>query len=92
MGNIHRIFLFIEGGLVGLFTLLIKIYKLFISSILPASCRYYPSCSAYSIEALRRHGLFRGGYLSARRILCCHPYCDGGYDPVPEKFEFFKTN
>lgn len=62
---------------------LIKLYKLVISPVLPNACRFYPTCSQYAIEALTRHGLFKGGFLSVKRILRCHPFCDGGYDPVP---------
>jgi len=62
---------------------LIKLYKLVISPVLPNACRFYPTCSQYAIEALTRYGLFKGGFLSIKRILRCHPFCDGGYDPVP---------
>lgn len=63
--------------------LLIKLYKYVISPVLPNACRFYPTCSQYAIEALTKHGLFKGGFLSIKRILRCHPLCDGGYDPVP---------
>ncbi|MCX8124165.1 MAG: membrane protein insertion efficiency factor YidD [Spirochaetes bacterium] len=63
--------------------LLIKLYRLVISPVLPNACRFYPTCSHYAIEALTRHGLVKGGFLSIKRILRCHPFCDGGYDPVP---------
>jgi len=62
---------------------LIKLYKLVISPVLPNACRFYPTCSQYAIEALTKHGLLKGGFLSVKRILRCHPFCDGGYDPVP---------
>ncbi|NNG02424.1 MAG: membrane protein insertion efficiency factor YidD [Desulfobacteraceae bacterium] len=62
----------------------IKIYKLFVSPLLHPSCRYIPSCSTYAHEAILRHGPFKGTYLSVKRILRCHPFHAGGYDPVPE--------
>jgi putative membrane protein insertion efficiency factor len=61
----------------------VRAYQVGISPLLPASCRYYPSCSAYAIEALERHGAARGSWLAARRILRCHPFRAGGFDPVP---------
>ncbi|HJQ11285.1 MAG TPA: membrane protein insertion efficiency factor YidD [Gemmatimonadaceae bacterium] len=65
------------------FILLIRGYQVGISPLLPASCRYYPSCSAYAIEAFERHGTIRGLYLTISRLLRCHPFHAGGYDPVP---------
>jgi putative membrane protein insertion efficiency factor len=62
---------------------LIRFYQKAISPWLPPSCRYYPSCSSYAIEAIERHGFFRGGLLAAKRILRCHPFHAGGFDPVP---------
>ncbi|MBN2403729.1 MAG: membrane protein insertion efficiency factor YidD, partial [Spirochaetes bacterium] len=56
----------------------IKIYKLFLSPYLPSSCRFYPTCSSYAIIALKKHGLLKGLFLSLKRILRCHPFCDGG--------------
>ncbi|MGZ8097138.1 MAG: membrane protein insertion efficiency factor YidD [Methylosarcina sp.] len=64
----------------------IKCYKYFISPLLGNHCRFYPSCSSYSIEALQRHGALFGSYLTLRRLLKCHPFHPGGIDPVPEKF------
>lgn len=62
---------------------LVRGYQLVLSPFLPASCRYFPSCSNYAIEALERHGSVRGSWLTARRLLRCHPFRPGGYDPVP---------
>ncbi|HEX3157461.1 MAG TPA: membrane protein insertion efficiency factor YidD [Gemmatimonadaceae bacterium] len=58
-------------------------YQVLLSPLLPAACRYTPSCSQYAIEALERHGAVRGGWLAVKRILRCHPFRPGGYDPVP---------
>jgi putative membrane protein insertion efficiency factor len=63
--------------------LIVYIYKYAVSPLTPASCRHYPSCSSYSIEALRRHGPLRGGWMSVKRIASCHPWGSGGIDPVP---------
>ncbi|MDD5319151.1 MAG: membrane protein insertion efficiency factor YidD [Methylococcales bacterium] len=65
---------------------IIKFYKYFISPLLGSNCRFYPSCSSYSLEALQRHGAITGFYLTLRRLLKCHPFHEGGIDPVPEKF------
>ena len=69
---------------------IIKFYKLLISPLLPASCRYYPTCSVYSIEAIRKFGIIKGGYLAVKRILSCNPFGGYGFDPVPETFSFRK--
>ncbi len=65
---------------------IIKFYKYFISPLLGDRCRFYPSCSSYSLEALQLHGAIIGSYLSLKRLLRCHPFHEGGIDPVPEKF------
>ncbi len=65
--------------LVGMITL----YQRFISPALPSRCRFYPTCSQYSKEAILKHGPVKGGYLAVRRILRCHPLNPGGHDPVP---------
>jgi putative membrane protein insertion efficiency factor len=70
-----------------LLLLLIRGYQLGISPMLGARCRFYPSCSCYAHTAVERFGVLRGLGLSVRRISRCHPFCEGGYDPVPdEKF------
>ncbi|MEW6214397.1 MAG: membrane protein insertion efficiency factor YidD [Nitrospirota bacterium] len=61
---------------------LIRLYRYFISPLLPTSCRFTPTCSEYSMEAIDKHGIIIGFYLSLRRILRCHPFHPGGYDPV----------
>ncbi|MBN3035910.1 MAG: membrane protein insertion efficiency factor YidD [Bacteroidales bacterium] len=63
--------------------LLIRIYQSAISPFLMPSCRYTPSCSVYGVEAIRKHGPFRGGWLALKRFLSCHPWGGSGYDPVP---------
>jgi putative membrane protein insertion efficiency factor len=65
----------------------VRAYQWFISPLLPPSCRYEPTCSAYAIEALQRQGLLRGAWLTARRLLRCHPWGGSGYDPVPSGHE-----
>lgn len=69
--------------LVWVLKLLVKIYQIAISPILPQSCRYTPTCSSYMIQALEKHGLFKGLWLGIKRILSCHPWGGHGYDPVP---------
>lgn len=64
---------------------LVRLYRALLSPILPPSCRFHPSCSAYALEALGRHGAARGSWLTARRLARCHPFCEGGIDPVPER-------
>jgi putative membrane protein insertion efficiency factor len=66
-----------------LFILLVRAYQTLLSPLLPPACRYYPSCSNYAIEALERYGAWRGGWMTTRRILRCHPFHPGGFDPVP---------
>ncbi|RJP19390.1 MAG: membrane protein insertion efficiency factor YidD [Candidatus Abyssobacteria bacterium SURF_5] len=66
-----------------LLILLIKLYQTFVSPLLPPACRFYPSCSEYALEAVRKYGALKGSYLTVRRLLRCHPLCEGGIDPVP---------
>lgn len=61
----------------------IRGYQVAVSPLLPPACRYTPTCSHYAAEALERHGVLRGGWLAAGRLLRCHPFRAGGYDPVP---------
>lgn len=61
----------------------IRGYQLLLSPILPASCRFYPSCSEYTRQAVAKYGAVRGSWLGARRLVRCHPFNPGGYDPVP---------
>jgi putative membrane protein insertion efficiency factor len=76
MGNIKRIWIFP-------FVLLIRFYQWGISPLLGPKCRYVPTCSQYALEALRKHGLFKGLWLSVKRISRCHPWGGHGHDPVP---------
>ncbi|MFN3134899.1 MAG: membrane protein insertion efficiency factor YidD [Candidatus Kryptonium sp.] len=66
-----------------LMIVLIKLYKTFISPIFPPSCRFYPSCSEYSIQAFSKHGFLKGLWLSTKRIVRCNPFNPGGIDEVP---------
>ncbi|AJH78713.1 MULTISPECIES: membrane protein insertion efficiency factor YidD [Heyndrickxia] len=69
-----------------IFIKLIRLYQLAISPLFPPSCRFQPTCSNYGLEAVKRFGALRGGYLAIRRILKCHPFHAGGYDPVPDQW------
>ena len=62
---------------------LIRFYQIAISPLFPPSCRYLPTCSEYGYEAIEKYGIIKGGWLAFRRILRCHPFRPGGYDPVP---------
>jgi putative membrane protein insertion efficiency factor len=62
--------------------ILIKVYQNTLGFVFPQACRFYPSCSEYSIQALEKHGFLKGGWLALRRLLRCHPFNPGGYDPV----------
>lgn len=62
---------------------LVRAYQRWISPYTPRVCRFYPTCSEYAAQAIARHGLLRGGWLAVRRLLRCHPFHPGGYDPVP---------
>ena len=73
----------LKKGLKALVILLIKIYQKVVSPWTPASCRYNPTCSSYSIDAFQKHGLWKGFVLTIKRIGSCHPWGGSGYDPVP---------
>ncbi len=62
---------------------LVKLYQWCLSPFLGQHCRFYPSCSSYAIQALSKHGALKGSYLAVRRLGRCHPWCEGGHDPVP---------
>lgn len=68
------------GGLLRAF---IRFYRFALSPLIPPRCRFQPTCSAYALEAIERHGPWRGGRLAVGRVLRCHPLCQGGWDPVP---------
>ena len=66
-----------------IFIFLIKVYQRTLSRVLPSSCRFYPSCSEYGVQAIQKYGIFKGGWLTIKRIGRCQPFHPGGYDPVP---------
>lgn len=66
----------------------IRFYQYAISPLMAPHCRFYPTCSAYAVEAIQRFGAVKGMYLATHRLLRCHPMAEGGHDPVPEKFSF----
>ena len=79
-----RIFLKIINWLLQIFFLTgIYVYRIFISPLFPPSCRYYPTCSVYALEAIKKYGPIKGSWMGFKRILRCHPGREGGYDPVP---------
>jgi hypothetical protein len=69
----------------GLLISFVRVYQYIISPLLPPTCRYIPTCSQYAIEALGRHGVCRGSFMAVLRILRCHPFAKGGYDPVTQR-------
>ncbi len=75
----HQTMVLSHNGLVGA----IKLYQLFLSPLLGQNCRFYPSCSHYAIEAIELHGGAKGGLLAIKRLCRCHPFAEGGVDPVP---------
>ena len=73
------------------FIFIIRFYQKIISPLTPPSCRFYPTCSSYGLEAIKRYGAIKGGYLTIKRILKCHPFHPGGIDPVPEEWQSKKN-
>lgn len=73
------------------FVALVRFYQIAISPYTPSTCRFQPTCSHYTIEALKVHGLFKGGWLAIRRIGSCHPWGGSGYDPVPPVIDKIKV-
>ncbi|MCM3189449.1 membrane protein insertion efficiency factor YidD [Bacillus subtilis] len=67
--------------------LFIRLYQKAISPLFPPTCRFYPTCSHYGVEAVQRFGLIKGGWLLTKRLLKCHPFHPGGFDPVPQKID-----
>lgn len=70
----------------------VKSYRLLLSPWLGSACRFEPTCSAYALQALTQHGAAKGSYLSFKRLGRCHPWCDGGHDPVPQTFHFLSSS
>lgn len=75
-----------------IFMLPVLIYKKVISPLFPARCKYYPTCSSYAVQSLKRFGVMRGSILAIWRILRCNPWSEGGIDPVPERFTLKAKN
>ncbi|WML45735.1 membrane protein insertion efficiency factor YidD [Neobacillus sp. PS3-40] len=75
-----------------MFISLIRFYQIVISPLKPPTCRFYPTCSHYGLEAVQRYGAIKGGWLAIKRILKCHPFHPGGIDPVPDKWGKKKEN
>lgn len=69
--------------LIAPFLFLVRFYQVVISPYTPAACRFEPTCSHYTVDALKKHGLFKGGWFAVKRITSCHPWGKSGYDPVP---------
>lgn len=69
----------------------VKTYRLLLSPWLGSACRFEPTCSMYALQALQMHGAARGSYLTLHRLVRCHPWCQGGLDPVPQEFRLFTS-
>ena len=83
LNRIEKVYLFSVKLLAYPVAIIIRGYQIFISPAFPSSCRYIPTCSEYAIEALRKYGLFKGGWLAIKRVSRCHPWGGSGHDPVP---------
>ncbi len=79
----HRFFHILKSIILFIMILPIRFYQNFISPLTPSTCRYTPTCSTYAIQALKKHGPFKGSYLAIKRILSCNPWGGHGHDPVP---------
>ncbi len=79
----HSTLGYIRNGVTAILVFFIKAYRHYISPMFPPSCRYLPTCSAYTLEAVQKYGPIKGAWLGTKRILRCHPFHEGGYDPVP---------
>ena len=77
------VWVYIKKIINALFIGIIRFYQMAISPLLPPSCRYTPTCSQYALQALRKHGPFKGSWLAAKRLFSCHPWGGHGHDPVP---------
>lgn len=84
---VNQIFLKINLNLKKSILIIIRIYQKLISPFLGKNCRFSPTCSKYTYQAIEEHGIIKGSYLGIKRILKCHPFNVGGYDPVPKKKE-----
>ena len=73
---------FLQQSVTGFFLFLIRTYQVLVSPLFPPVCRFTPTCSEYAIDAIKSHGVFRGAFMALWRIMRCHPFADGGYDPV----------
>ena len=74
---------FLKSPVTSLLVFLVRLYQTVLSPLFPPSCRYYPTCSSYMIQALSKYGPMKGGWLGLKRIARCHPFHAGGFDPVP---------
>ena len=90
MEAVKKLIILMDNGISCIAVYIIEFYRFFISPVLPSACRYYPTCSVYAIQAIKKFGLIKGGFLSLKRILSCNPYGKGGFDPVPEVFSLKK--